>query len=200
VISSRLFAGPSQYPPAEFTAYGIVAFRTRASAHDFARHRMICEAYLSSLPHSSEVSTAIIQQIVTIWPLSTNEIASLLNKIPTPNICDAAVEYYGLVTSLEAIKDAESTGVKISGLGPFLLAWSPSASKGKHDALVLVLDLSRVTTYEQAQAMFLKWSREIENNPELWLNGWNVESLRVAARFWVDEYGPKVLSLFGYKK
>jgi hypothetical protein len=56
VIASRLFAGPDQYPPEEFAAYGILAFRSRASSQDRARHLMICEAYAATLPHADELA------------------------------------------------------------------------------------------------------------------------------------------------
>ncbi len=66
-----------------------------------------------------------------------------------------------MVIAQQALKDAEMSGRNPSGGGPYLLAWSPSADKGKPDALVLVSDLSDITTYEQAQERFLAWSRDI---------------------------------------
>jgi hypothetical protein len=109
------------------------------------------------------------------------------------------VDNYGLVVAKQAIKDAELAGVDASGRGPFLLAWSPSIDKGKQDALVLVSDLSHITTYEQAKQILQLWSRDIEQDPQLWSNGWDIERLRVQIRLWVDKYGPRVLTMFGAK-
>jgi hypothetical protein len=200
VIASRLFAGPSQYPPEEFAAYGILAFRSRASSQDRARHLMICESYASTLPHADELAYPRSEQMVTVWPIDSDASASQLNEMPRDAVCDTAIKHYGLVTALGALKDAELAGVGILGIGPFLLAWSPSTDKGQEDALVLVSDLSHVTTYEQAQQIMLGWSRDIEQNPQLWTNGWDVEKLLEATRLWVDKYGPKILVLFGAKE
>jgi TolB-like protein len=199
VTASRIFSGPSQYPPNEFAAYGILAFRSRASSHDLSRYLMICEAYVASLPHASELAIPHHLQMATVWPINSDANADKINRLPRENICHKAVSSYGLVTALQALKDAELAGVDTSGPGPFLLAWSPSATKGRSDVLVLTSDLSNVTTFKQARSILLRWSRDIEQDPALWEKGWNIEKLRVNIRLWVDEYGPKVLTLFGIK-
>jgi hypothetical protein len=114
----------------------------------------------------------------------------------TNDICQIAVDDYGLVIAQQALKDAELTSRTLSHAGPFLLAWSPSADKGKQDALVLVSDLSDITTYEQAHEIFVAWSRDIESDPALWMSGWNLERLRTYIRSWVDKYGEKSLAVF----
>ena len=64
--------------------------------------------------------------------------------------------------------------------------------------MILLANLSDVTTYDQAHERFLKWSREIEQDPELWSKGgWDIERLRTKVRLWVDKFGPKVLAVFG---
>jgi hypothetical protein len=201
VTASRLFAGPDQFPPQDFGAYGILAFRSRAASQDRPRHLLICEAYVTSLPHASELSVEPTEQMVTVWPVDSHADADRLNLMSRTKLCDFAVDNYGLVTSLRAIKDAElaNTDADISGIGPFLLAWSPSTDKGKKDVLVLVSNLSGVTTYRQAQELLARWSRAIEQNPQLWRRGWDLEKLRVEIRLWVDEYGPRILTVFGSK-
>ena len=138
--------------------------------------------------------------MVTVWPIDTDEKADALNGMRRNKICGVAVDRYGLVIALQTLKDAELAGVTTAGIGPFLLAWSPSSAKGQQDALVLVSNLSNVTTFRQAQEIFLKWSREIEQNPQLWRDGWNLEKLRTEIRLWVDQYGPQILALFGAKE
>ena len=46
----RVFAGPRLYPPSDFAAYGLVAFKYRATEADFARHRMFCRPHTPVLP------------------------------------------------------------------------------------------------------------------------------------------------------
>ena len=197
VVASRLFAGPGQYPPEEFAAYGILAFRSRASSHDRARHLMICEAYAASLPRASELDIDIADQMATVWPVDADRSSDELNRMPGTGMCEIAVDHYGLAMALQALKDAELAGMVASGIGPFLLAWSPSGDKGKADALVLVTDLSGVTTFRQAQELLLQWSRDIEGDPSLWRNGWDLERVRLKVRLWVDDYGPRIMALFG---
>jgi hypothetical protein len=59
ILASRLFAGPTQYPPTDFAAYGIVAFKTRATAEDKPRYEMICNAYVAGLLHVSDVKVPV---------------------------------------------------------------------------------------------------------------------------------------------
>jgi hypothetical protein len=169
---------------------------------------MICEAYITSLLQFYELNDVNIpnsEQMITVWPINSDEIADDLNskeKITDPgiDICGVAVDKYGLITAMKALKDAELAQVDTSNRGPFLLAWSPAIDKGKHDALVLTSDLSDVTTYEQAKSILIEWRRNIEQNPLLWKDGWNIEKVRVMTRLWVDKYGPKILALFSKDK
>lgn len=66
VTTSRIFAGPNQYPPKEFAAYGILAFRSRSSSYDRDRHLMICNAYVTTLPHGSELKVASSKQMDSV--------------------------------------------------------------------------------------------------------------------------------------
>jgi hypothetical protein len=176
---------------------GILAFRSRASLHDRDRHLMICRAYVASLPHESELDVGTAGQMVTVWPVDSGASAEALNQMLRQSMCDKAVDSYGLAMALQAIRDAELAGMDTSGIGPFLLAWSPAAQKGKRDALVLAADLSDVTTYRQAQELLLRWSREIEQDPLLWRRGWDLEAVRLEIRLWADKYGSRILALFG---
>lgn len=200
VTASRAFAGPTQYPPEDFAAYGILAFQSRASSYNRSRHLMICKAYVSNLPHTSELKTPTTEQMATVWPMDSDSDARFLNTAPRQSdSCELAVDNYGLVVAKQALKEAELAGVDTTNSGPFLLAWSPSTDKGKPDALVLVSDLSGITTYAQADGIFRNWSGDIESDPNLWTNGWNIERLRVTIRNWVDAHGTKALELFGSK-
>jgi hypothetical protein len=204
VVASRVFAGPTQFPPEGFAAYGILAFRSAATPQSRGRHVMICEAYVAGLPHApklvSEFEVDFIDQMVTVWPVDDDSTSDKLNRLPQEGLCDTAIGSYGLETALLALKHAELAGADVSGIGPYLLAWSPSDKKGKRDALVLVADMSGVTTDRQANEMLLSWSRDIELDPRLWRNGWDVQRLLFKFRLWLDDYGPKILALFGDKE
>lgn len=80
VKASRIFAGPGQYPPAEFAAYGIVAFRTLAAPDDRAHYELICEAYVRSLLHVSELDVPPAEQMVTVWPVDSDAVAYRINE------------------------------------------------------------------------------------------------------------------------
>jgi hypothetical protein len=196
VRASRVFAGPNQYPPASFRAYGILAFPTRATPADQKRQVMFCNEYEADLPHVSEVPIPPSQQMVTVWPLEAADQAERLNRAPRdPRGCDYAVEHYGLVVALEAMNQADLTDEEKAEGGPFLLAWSPAAEKGKKPALVLKVDLSQITEAKDAKSLFIKWRQDIERDPRTWDRGWNVELVRDKLRYWLNDYGPKIFSL-----
>lgn len=197
VLATRIFAGPDQYPPENYAAYGIVAFKSRSNSSDLARHRMICEAYVSALPFSGEVDAD--RQMVTVWPMDSNIGAAIANGAARRAVCDLAIEGYGLPTSLGAIRDARNAGVDVRGRGPFLLAWSPASAKGRSDTVVLWVDLSDVDDSAQALDIFQNWVNNIEQAPELWddINkpGWDIERVRISIRNWFDRYGSDILQV-----
>lgn len=192
ILPTRTFSGPQLFPPAAFAAYGILAFPTRPIVDaDVQRFIMFCQAFVATLPRTSEVSTPLGDQMVTVWPLTSDAAASGLNKV-SGDPCKKAVESYGLVIAQSAINEARLTGIDVSGPGPFLLAWSPSAKKGDKDAIVLVVDLSDVQTDAQAKAKLAVWVKEIVDKPERWRGGWTVEGMREAAKLFVDNLGTSI--------
>jgi len=197
VKASRLFAGPDQFPPEDFAAYGIVAFRARATSSERDRHLMMCEAYSAVLPRSDELALPVDEQMVTVWPITDGEIAEELNQFGLPDVCERAISHYGLATALQALRDAGEERIDVDRRGPFLLAWAPATSKGQPDALMLVADLSTVTTASQAEAVFVHWRNDIEANPEYWDDGWDVEQLRLAIQHWVDRFGSQIFTVLG---
>lgn len=197
VRAARIFAGPQQYPPNAFAAYGILAFPSRAAAADKARHVMLCEAYVAALPHTNELSMPIDKQMVTVWPVNADKIADDLNAEAGSGVCERAIRNYHLPVALQAIREAGPDHFDRAARGPFLLAWSPASTKGDPTAPVLMADLSDVTTYEQARAIFVLWRTDIEANPEYWEDGWSLEQLRLSIRLWVDRVGPQIFSILG---
>ena len=199
IYPSRIFAGPTQYPPASFAAYGVVAFPSRAAPEDIERYHMICEAYVTTLPHSGEVRHSLDKQMVTVWPINSDADAVRLNAQPLNDLCKDAVQHYGLLTSLKAIKDARLSNATINGRGPFLLAWSPATQKAQVGSLVLISNLSDVTTLEQAKDLSFSWSSDIQGNPDIWKKGWDIGKLKLVIRLWADKYGTQFLKLVGTK-
>jgi hypothetical protein len=191
VRASRVFAGPGQYPPTSFAAYGILAFPARATSADHDRHMMFCTAYMARLPAASELAVPVSQQMATVWPLDDDRFPTFEREFA----CRTAVERYGLVIALQAIREARLSNV--DRRGPFLLAWSPAGDKGKPDALVLKMDLSDVTTPEEAARVFARWAVEIEGDPSKWRMGWSGVSLRDMLRRFVDARGNGLLELIG---
>ncbi len=204
VRASRVFAGPGQFPPNNFAAYGIVAFRAQATSQSRARYEAICEGYLAAIAGSADLEERRVplnQQMVTVWPLGDAKLADQLN-VPggsSSKGCTDIISGIDIITSGTALEAAAraNQGATLAGVGPFLIAWSPSTTFGTERAIVLLADLSRVTTVEEAQNQFLEWKRRIEQDPQLWSNGWNLERLRTAIRQWADKFGPGVLSVFG---
>lgn len=204
MLASRLFSGPHQYPPKNFAAYGMLAFTSRvdSSPEEQDRFNIICNAYLSRLPHTSELSDVpTSQQMVTVWPIVNDEIATDLNKRKSKpesskEICKTAVDNYDLVAAKRAIKEAQAAGAKLAGEGPYLIAWSPASEKGKPDTVVLYEDLSNVLLREHADTAILHWSREIEGDPSLWKSGFTLEKVRIKMQRLADNTGGRIMGAF----
>ena len=103
-----------------------------------------------------------------------------------------------LPLSKNSIKIAESQMErKLTGDGPFLLAWSPAQDIDNEDALVLFLDFSHVKNLKQATRMFNFWIDDIENDSELWYSGWSLERFRLKVMLAVDKFGSDIFQLLG---
>jgi hypothetical protein len=196
VLPSRMFAGPTQYPPVQFKAYGIVAFPAISSSDDKSRYDMICNAYISALPHYTSLPLPFKEQMVTVWPIDTDKEATQINEIARDKVCARAVPNYGLVPAQQAIEAAKTNKAVLNGRGPFLLGWAPGSEMGQPDALVLVSNLSNVANLEDAKSVFQDWAKDIQENPDLWNNGWKMDKLTLFIRLWADRYGDEILQYF----
>lgn len=196
IYATRLFAGPNGYPPTDFAAYGILAFTSRASPRDRERHLLICQAYVNSVRLFSAIQKPTTEQMVTVWPLASDAIAESLFQKSDDEVCSGAVDGYGSVTADRAIRHAALAGAELSGLGPFLIAWSPPKKKGEKDAVVLVANLSGIHDYDAALKVMLQWVQDIERDPELWARGWNRSSLTRKIQRWFDHRGTLLLRVF----
>lgn len=191
IRASRIFAGPTQFPPQDFAAYGVVAFKSRSvDGTSSPREQMICNAYLGILPEASELTVPITSQMVTVWPILSDEKARDVAALARSEACDEALAQYGLSAGRAAILDANKAGIDTSGAGPFLLAWSPAEKKGDPTAPVLAVDMSNVETKDRAMKIFDAWANEIEKDSDLWVIGWQNESIRAKLQSLVAKYGP----------
>ncbi len=199
VYASRDFAGPNEFPPEDFAAYGILAFETGYKARTRERREMICEAYFAAIPLTDDLverDVPIDVQMVTVWPVKAGDHLDDINQLEVGPACETAVRHYDQIVALEAMKHARKAGVEFEGIGPFLLAWSPAQKKGEEDAVVLTLNLSKIRRPEQADRLMKLWRNEIERRPERWRNGWKNEGLLIAIRDFADDFGEGILSIF----
>ena len=205
VQASRAFAGPGDFPPSGFAGYGILAFPVspRLSPDRFT---MFCQAYaLTFLTSSSlaERGVPIDEQMVTVLPVSSSDVASQSDSLNEVDACNLALGQYDVAQAQSAIAKAEAASDRTDGVdvldgrGPFLLAWSPGGTFGSRDALVLVADLSNTSSKEQAELDMRTWQRDIEQDPSIWRRGWNVEGVSLLAQRWVDRRGAAIVKLIG---
>lgn len=208
ILASRLFAGPDQYPPERFAAYGILAFQAEATSASRNRYLAICEGFVASLPNADTLGDRGIPlnlQMATVWPLKYSMFADELNAVaaqdPLVDRCGEIVDNIDIITSGMAIYHANNASetATLDGDGPYLLAWSPSTAFGQAEVPVLKSDLSNVTTAEQATRRFVAWRMEIQQDPTLWNDGWNLERVRELIGLWADRYGRDVLQLLGWE-
>ena len=194
VQAVRALIEPAEMPPRELAGYGVVAFTTRALPHDVERYKSVCEAYKATLMAQAELppDTPLSQQMITYWPIA---------KKTTPEAqradCSHLVANYALRLGLDAIQDADKQKEGLaSRRGPFLIAWAPSESRFKPDAVVLVMDLSALDGQRSFAEVFQDWRQQITDNPELWQRGgFNIESVRRIIRDTFDRYGDGLMRL-----
>lgn len=205
VQASRAFAGPGDFPPSGFAGYGILAFPVSPQASP-DRFKIFCEAYAFTFSTSDDLAArgvTIAEQMVTVLPVSSSETAFELAALDASEACDLALSEYDVTQAQSAIAKAEAASERTDGIksleerGPFLLAWAPGQTFGSRDALVLVADLSNSATREQAALDMRTWRRDIEQDPNLWRTGWNVEGVRLLAQRWVDRRGAAIIKLIG---
>ena len=173
-----------------------MAFPQRSTPQTERRHISICHAFLASLPDTSEINRPPSDQMVTVWPVESETVASELSHRTGESICQLAVTRYHLRSALLALRQAKTDkAINLSGEGPYLLAWAPSSEKGKSSAIVLIYDLSNDVRPEQYAASFRAWRNDIERKPELWRHGWSLADLRNVIRNWADRWGSLFLSI-----
>lgn len=185
---SRLFAAHGEYDPWDFAAYGILAFQSEVDGDSRDRYRLFCEAFLTTFVTATRVESAgtpLSEQMVTIWPLLDSDLAYYLNSHTGAGLelvpdCTEIVDAIDLQRSHDALG---ATRTSLTGRGPYLLAWAPGCAFDKTDNVLLV-DLSRVDTLDEASAEFIFWRDEIQKDPELWSQGWNTDrALMKLAKF-----------------
>lgn len=198
-MPTRAFAGPGQFPPDGFRGYGLVVFPATAAEFDQDRHMMICQAFLNTMQPTATARRQLYDQFVTVWPLDDGVIASGLNRKTRRDeaaaICTEAIEAYDLSHAQDVLSGLRGQGVTFEGIGPFLFGWLPTNTYGQSGTLILQLDLSRVSNYEQALTMMQSWLQKIESDPALLRDGFSMENTRRLLRDWSDLHGPNFLRL-----
>ena len=197
---SRLFAGPRQYPPANFAAYGIIAFPEGVTSGSRDRYFAICEGFGASLLAAPALAVPLDQQMATIWPLDDDVHATTLNNlgsVPLTGQCHDIINAIDVSRSNRAIADAQlaDPGQRFNNAGPYMIAWSPSSAVGQDNVPILVWDLSAVTLAAHATEILRIWRQDIQQTPESWRSGLRMsERVRLHLRLIADKYGPAIPS------
>ena len=197
LVPARIYLRAADIPPPSIGAYGVVAFRSKPTPANRERLLRTCIAYRASLPPQNRLPSSIppIYQMLTIWPLDEPDASEALK-----DDCDFAVDHYDLAGGILAIQDASHhQGTNLEGIGPFLIGWSPSNTRGVPDKVVLVFDLSSLESQASFDEAFLIWQKKIVENPALWVSGFSAKRIQLALRDFVDHYGSDVVKLWGGK-
>ena len=196
LVPARAYLRAADIPPPSIGAYGVVALRSKPTPANRERLMRTCAAYVASLPRHNLLPTYVTpdDQMLTIWPLDNPDAIEALR-----DDCNFVIDHYDLFGGLSAIQDAQQQKAKFDGIGPFLIGWSPSNARGVSDKLVLVIDLSSFESQASLDEAFLIWQKKIVENPDLWMQGWAVDKIRLVLRDFADHYGSQVVRIFGGK-
>ncbi len=196
----RDLIAPDYNPSEQYGAVGIVAFTSKPSPDD-KRAVAICENFKGTLVLSAEAERQghpKEEQIATLWPVLNA--AQIRTAAPTWP-CEQLLSLYDLGEALQALNDAMRAKAIGSDRdlknhrGPILIAWSPSKARGTTGSVALYYDLSNANTDTEIEEAFRVWRSEVEERPELWSNGWDLDKLRRYIRRVADKYGKEMLSL-----
>lgn len=190
LVPVREYLRAADIPPAGVGAYGIVAFKAKATPATRAKLEMVCQSFVAHFPPNATIPATVplSDRMFTIWPLDDPASAKA-----AADDCEFVVDHYDLYAAEAAIGDAKLQNAEFNGEGPFLIGWSPSNTRGAPDALVLIVDISADNTQERIDHDFSFWKDKIVEDPSLWRSGFSVERFRVALHDFADQYGSEVL-------
>jgi hypothetical protein len=191
LVPVRAYLRSADIPPAEFGAYGIMAFRAKPTSVTRERLKMACASFIAYLPRQIDVPRSVPRndQMLTIWPLDSPD-ADQARK----DDCDFLVDHYELYAADSAISDASKQGAQFGNDGPFLIGWSPSYTRGVPDKLVLVVDMSSYSSQDSFNQALRFWKEKIVEDPALWRFGFSLEKFRLSVRDFADHYGETILA------
>jgi hypothetical protein len=193
LVPVRALIEPAEVPPKGVGAYGVVAFTALPMQQEVERHRAVCEAFKAVLIDRARLpkDTPLSSQMITFWPVSNKNSPDALRLD-----CAHLVAEYDLKTGLDAINDAD---LRSEGLaqrrGPYLVAWSPAASRYSKDKVVLLFDLSGLESRQSFQEVFQAYRQKIVSDPKLWRRGFEIADVRRQLRDALDRYGEGILRL-----
>jgi hypothetical protein len=65
--------------------------------------------------------------------------------------------------------------------------------RGVPDSIVLVLDFSEYDRQESIDELFQIWQQKVIENPQLWRQGFTIQTLRLFLREMADDYGKDII-------
>jgi hypothetical protein len=194
----RAYLAGRDLPPNGIAAYGVIALRARPTPDTRPRLARVCEAFRANIPRQRDAPASLPKsdQMLSVWPVDDAVQAERLDT------CDFALDHYDLLAGQSAIRDAQRQTAELGGEGPFLLGWSPSSTRGQPDKLVMVVNLSGLTSSDSMDAAFRFWVEKVVEDPAMWRGGFSREKLRYSIRDFLDRYGDdlvKVVTIVGLK-
>jgi hypothetical protein len=191
LVPVREFLRSVQIPPQDYGAYGVMAFRAKATPVSRARLKMACTAFTATLARNQDVpkSVAVKDRMLTVWPLDDPDA-----KEAKADDCEFLLDHYELYAADSAIEDARKQGAHFGDEGPFLIGWSPSNTRAVPDKLVLVIDMSGLSSQDSFNQMLRFWKEKIVQDTEMWRQGFSIDRFRLSVRDFVDHYGDTILS------
>ena len=200
--ATRLFTPPDYALPRGYGAVAVVSFpRAPASPEERERYMRFCKAYLTVLPDAVVTARADPDraQMVTLWPRTDLREAQSLRTPPQGRkldaACDDAVDNYAYEAAERWLaRVPRRAGYTPGARGPVLVAWAPPASICDERAPMLIYDMSQLERRGAISDGFAIWKRDIEEQPELWRNGWNLTRWRLNLQALTDRYGEQIVS------
>lgn len=177
-VGNYIYKGDKEF--VGYGAYGYVLFTSRSNSDRYVK---VADAFLSTLENVSNFGEYDPSSLmVTSWPLVKK---------------DFVFDSQSLVKNYDYAKSSmilASVG-KSTVSGPVLVAFDKSFDDPSLIKTKLVFDMSKFSD-EEIKSAFMTWKGKIAADPKYWKNGFDIASIKLEFRSFLNKYGESILSVF----
>lgn len=186
-IPVRDFLESGNDPREGYGAYGYIVFTHRPNESEKERYLKVCESFLNEIQDINEYPDYNQKNLMVTFWLHDH----LLNAKNGFSDCQKLIEHYDYPRAqiITASIDKENAA------GPILVAWTSPSLLNNTSTSRLILDMTNFSN-DDIQRAFRIWKDRISRKPELWNNGFVVQTIVEEFRSLINKYGQTIVDIF----